>query len=109
MTRRGLVPLSAAALALVLSSPAWADSIDGHWCNAAGTKQMAISGSRLVTGGGKQIDGNYSRHSFSYRAPDTEPSPGSPVSMLLVNENTIRATTGDEPTAEIWHRCEQTS
>lgn len=106
---RGLT-LGLAVTALVLAAgPALADSIDGTWCNSSGGKQISIAGSHIVTPGGKQLEGRYSRHSFAYTVPDSEPSPGAPVSMLLVNENTIRATTGDEPTAEVWHRCEQTS
>lgn len=108
-TGRGLIPGLATALLLLGAGPALADSIDGTWCNSTGSKQLSIAGTRIVTPGGRQLEGRYSRHSFAYTAPDTEPSPGSPVSMLLLNENTIRATTGDEPTPEVWHRCEQTS
>jgi hypothetical protein len=105
---RHLTFFAAAASILAGVSPALADSIDGHWCNSTGTREMAISGPHMMMGG-KQIEGSYSRHSFAYTAPDKDPKAGAPVSMLLVNENTIRATTGSEPTPEIWRRCEQTS
>jgi hypothetical protein len=101
--------LACLAVALVVASPAKADTIDGNWCNEAGNKHMQIEGRRIVTPGGKAMDGRYSRHSFAYVVPESEPEGGSEVSMLLVNENTIRATVGTAPAAEIWHRCEQTS
>ena len=107
MTTHRLALFTAVALLAGLGH-ALADSIDGHWCNSTGTREMAISGPHMMMGG-KQIEGNYSRHSFSYTAPDTDPQAGAPVSMLLVNENTIRATTGSDPAPEIWRRCEQTS
>lgn len=97
------------ACLLFAASPAWADTIDGNWCNEAGNKHMQIEGRRIVTPGGKALDGRYGRHSFAYVAPDNEPQAGSEVSLLLVNENTIRATVGTATSAEIWHRCEQTS
>src|SRR3954447_23853181 len=97
------------ALGTVLAAaPALADTIDGNWCNEAGNKHMQIEGRRIVTPGGTAMDGRYARHSFAYVVPEAEPQAGSEVSMLLVNENTIRATVGDAATPEVWHRCEQT-
>ncbi|MFO1150293.1 MAG: hypothetical protein U1E62_18095 [Alsobacter sp.] len=102
--------LPAIALGAVLAAaPARADSIDGNWCNMAGNKHMQIEGRRIVTPGGKTMDGRYGRHSFAYVIPESEPGAGSEVSMLLVNENTIQATTGSAASPEMWHRCEQTS
>jgi len=51
------------------TGPARADSIDGNWCNAAGTRQMQIAGTSIVTPGGRKIEGRYARHSFTYAAP----------------------------------------
>jgi hypothetical protein len=101
------VPAAALGAALA-STPALADSIDGNWCNMAGNKHMQIEGRRIVTPGGHAMDGRYGRHSFAYVIPESEPGAGSEVSMLLVNENTIQATTG-AAAQETWHRCEQTS
>ena len=108
-SRHGVLRTMLVAAGLGFSGPVLADSIDGNWCNSAGNKQMSIAGSHLVTSSGKTIEGRYSRHSFAYTVPDSEPGAGAPVSLLLMNENTIRATTGQEPTPEVWHRCEQTS
>jgi hypothetical protein len=110
MRIRRFIPAAALAAATVLASgAARADTIDGNWCNIAGSKQMSIAGNRIVTPGGHQIDGRYGRHSFAYTVPESEPAAGSPVSMMLINENTIRATVGDAAEPETWHRCEQTS
>lgn len=101
--------LACAAGLVTLAGPARADSIDGNWCNLAGNKHMSITGPHIVTPGGHQLDGRYGRHSFVYTVPESEPAAGAPVSMTLVNEDTIRATTGEGAEPETWHRCEQTS
>jgi molybdopterin molybdotransferase len=66
-------------------------------------------GTTILTPGGHKTTGSYSRHNFTYTVPAQEPDSGQPVSMQLVNEHTIRATTGQSPTAIIWKRCEQVS
>jgi hypothetical protein len=104
-----LVPPLVALGAMLAAAPARADSIDGNWCNLAGNKHMQIEGRRIVTPGGTTMDGRYGRHSFAYVIPESEPGAGAEVSMLLVNENTIQATTGAAAAPETWHRCEQTS
>jgi len=93
---------------LVLASPARADSIDGNWCDTKG-KTMSIAGSTIVTPGGTRMDGQYSRHNFAYTVPDRESGAGTPVTMSLVTENTIRLQAGTSGAPETWHRCEQTS
>jgi hypothetical protein len=101
-----------AALALLgmaaSMGPAVADSIDGNWCNAAGTRQMQIAGTSIVTPGGRKIEGRYARHSFTYAAPEGEAAPGATVVLQLLHENQIRSGGGDQP-VDLWHRCEQTS
>ncbi len=44
-------PALAAAILLWIAAPpsARADSIDGTWCNEAGTRQMQIEGTMIVT------------------------------------------------------------
>ena len=96
-----------AALAFGCASPAWADSIDGNWCNGKG-RQMSIQGPSIVTPGGTRMQGQYSRHAFAYTVPERESPAGAAVSMTLVGETVIRLRVGDgEP--ETWNRCEQTS
>jgi hypothetical protein len=99
--------LAAAVLAVaLLSGPAFADAIDGDWCHHDG-RRFSIRGPQLVTPGGKHMEGNYSRHWFSYVVPAPEPGGGQTVFMALLNENTVETRLGAETggTAETWIRC----
>lgn len=93
---------------LISANAARADAIDGNWCDTKG-KTMSISGSTIVTPGGTRMDGQYSRHRFAYTVPEREIGAGTPVSMSLVTENTIRLQAGTSGSPETWHRCEHTS
>ncbi|MCP8938779.1 hypothetical protein NK718_09660 [Alsobacter sp. SYSU M60028] len=105
---RALAGAAALAALAVSSAPAWADSVDGNWCDEKG-RTLSIEGYTILTPGGHKTQGDYSRHRFSYVVPNAEPDEGSPVSMLLINENTMRATTGQQPGSVIWTRCEKVS
>ena len=100
----------AAALILLPAGAARADRIDGNWCLGDGHR-MQIEGPRIVTRGGKQTQGDYSRHAFSYRVPEAEPGAGAVVSMVLVDEDTMRLTPASAPgapaqgPAQVWRRC----
>ncbi|MHB2168447.1 hypothetical protein [Alsobacter sp. R-9] len=108
MRGKAFLRMTLTAAGLAAAVPALADSIDGNWCNAAGTRQMQISGTTIVTPGGKKIEGRYARHSFTYTAPDGDPAAGAMMQLQLLNENLIRSSGGDLP-VDSWHRCEQTS
>lgn len=91
----------------LLTCPALADSIDGNWCHNDG-RRFSIRGPEIVTPGGKRMEGNYSRHGFSYVAPQLEASAGQAVVMTLANENTVYLRYGENapPGAqETWVRC----
>jgi len=88
----------------VMATPALADAIDGHWCHNDG-RRFSIRGPEIVTPGGKQIEGNYSRHFFSYTVPSPEPGAGQVVEMSLLNENTVHLRLGEDGTPETWVRC----
>jgi hypothetical protein len=96
----------AAVLGLVvLAAPALADAIDGDWCHNDG-RRFSIRGPALVTPGGKHMEGDYGRHSFSYVVPAPEPGSGQTVFMVLVDENTVETRLGAETAkAETWIRC----
>jgi hypothetical protein len=98
-----LFTAAAAALFCLSAVPARADVIDGDWCNADG-KQMTIRGSEIVTPGGKQARGEYTRHSFVYVIPAGEA--GETVSIILRSEVLAHARQGapDAPFQE-WRRC----
>ena len=98
------------ALSVAFTAHAWADAIDGHWCFTDG-KRISIQGPAIVTPAGSHIQGDYSRHFFSYQAPPVDPDAGQAVSMTLVNEDTVHLRIGATPTyssdgpMEVWHRC----
>ena len=96
--------LGAAPALLLLATPATADAIDGSWCDDAG-RHLAISGSRIVTPGGTEMEGNYTRHAFRYVVPLNAPSSGQLVDMQLLNENTAQLRVGSGGGAEVWRRC----
>jgi hypothetical protein len=100
-----LIAAAAIALFCLSAAPARADVIDGYWCNADG-KQMTIRGPEIVTPGGKQARGDYTRHSFSYVIPAGEAGAGETVSIILRSEVLAHARQGaaDAPLQE-WRRC----
>jgi hypothetical protein len=96
--------LVALALAM-LAGPAFADAIDGNWCHSDG-RRFSIHGPEIVTPGGKHMEGNYSRHWFSYVAPAPEPGAGQTIFMTLADENTVYLRRGEAATSqETWVRC----
>ncbi len=96
--------IAALGLAL-LAGPALADAIDGNWCHTDG-RRFTIRGPEIVTPGGKRMEGNYSRHWFSYVAPAPEPGAGQTIFMTLADENTVYLRRVRQPSAqEIWVRC----
>jgi hypothetical protein len=101
--------LVGACLSTFLAGPAWADAIDGTWCQADG-RIMEIKGPAVTTPGGTETIGNYSRHSFSYEVPDGETPAGAIVRMVLVNEDIVHLKVGEDAgEAEVWQRCDTTS
>lgn len=100
----GLLAAGAALLALA-ATPARADAIDGDWCKADG-KRMKIRGPQIVTPGGKETRGDYTRHSFVYVVPADETGAGETVSIILLSESLAHARQGtaDAP-VQVWNRC----
>ena len=88
------------------STAALADAIDGDWCHSNG-KRMSIHGPEIVTPGGKQTRGDYSRHFFSYVIPQGEAGAGETVAITLLGEYLAHARQGaaDAPVQE-WRRCQ---
>jgi len=104
--------LAGMSCALIIASavPAWADVIDGHWCFTDG-ERISIQGPAVVTPAGSSIQGDYSRHYFTYVVPPTDPGAGQTVSMMLMNEDTVHLRIGTGPSyssdgpVQVWHRC----
>ena len=102
-----MVRLLPAAALLLSAGAASADAIDGNWCHSDG-RRFSIRGPEIVTPGGKLMEGNYSRHWFSYLVPAPEPGVGQTIFMTLANENTVRLRLGEAAPAadeEVWVRC----
>lgn len=108
MRHRVLALLTASAsVAMLLGSGhmSWADAIDGDWCREDG-KRMRIRGPDIVTPGGSQTRGDYTRHSFSYVIPTGEPGAGESVSIILLSEYLAHARQGsDTAPLQVWNRC----
>jgi hypothetical protein len=98
------------ALIVASAGSASADVIDGYWCYPDG-KRISIQGPAIVTPAGSHLQGDYSRHFFSYVVPPSDPDAGQTVSMTLINEDTVRLRTGAAPSyssdgpVQVWHRC----
>ncbi len=105
--RQGLCLLSGAACAALLGwvQPALADAIDGDWCRADG-KRMTIRGPAIVTPGGQQTSGDYTRHFFSYVIPAGEAGAGATVSIQLLSEYLAHARQGPDAPVQEWRRCQ---
>src|SRR5258708_36176455 len=89
MRHRFLAALTASAsFAMLLTSVhiSLADVIDGDWCRADG-KRMKIHGPEIVTPGGNQTRGDYTRHSFSYVIPAGEAGAGGNGSVIFLSEH----------------------
>jgi hypothetical protein len=95
----------------LLTAPAFADAIDGDWCHQASGRHFSIRGPQIVTPGGRQMEGDYSRHWFNYVVPTPEPGAGKTVFMQLLDENTVHLRVGEATAAnpETWIRCSPTT
>ena len=114
MRETGSLKISVAAASFALAClaaplPALADAIDGAWCSPEG-KHLKIAGPKITTPGGALLDGDYSRHAFSWVAPASEPGGGDTIYMQLMNETTAMVRQGTPVAQPItWKRCEATS
>ena len=88
-----------------LIQPALADAIDGDWCRSDG-KRMTIRGPAIVTPGGRQTNGDYTRHFFSYVIPPGEAGTGTTVSIQLLSEYLAHARQGADGSVQEWRRCQ---
>jgi len=97
----------ALALASLAATPALADSIDGTWCKSDG-KRMEIKGSTLITPRGVTVQGDYSRHAFSYTVPTGEDEAGAQKYLRLRGETLVHEFPAEklDATPVVWNKCE---
>ena len=107
MERRALAIRLAVGGVLLSSAPGRADVIDGEWCHTPDNRRITIRGPEMVTPAGRQMQGDYTRHYFTYVVPAPEPHAGETVHMQLLNENTVHLRVGDATgnAPETWVRC----
>ena len=111
MSRKNLNLVFALLGLVLLATPALADAIDGDWCHQASGRRFSIRGPQIVTPGGKHMEGDYSRHWFTYVVPAPEPGTGKTIFMQLLDENTVHLRMGDASAAnpETLIRCSPTT
>lgn len=96
--------------ALILPGLAWADAIDGDWCSPDNKLRLSIKGADILTPGGSHIQGDYTRHAFSYVVPAGEPGAGQTAQMFLMGEYAMQFKAGPVvPADQIWKRCSRES
>lgn len=89
---------------VLFAAPAYADSIDGAWCQEKG-KRVMINGPSIVTPGGTRMQGNYDRHGFTYVVPAGEAGAGTTIEMRLLGEHAMQSRSGGSSAIEDWQRC----
>jgi len=92
---------------LMVTSPvAYADAIDGDWCDKSG-RHLSIDGPNIKTPNGKVTTGNYDRHGFFYK-PATGENANKTVQMQLLSDDLMEMTLPNGATQN-WRRCEVVS
>lgn len=97
----------AAAFGAACASPAFADRVDGEWCDAKGLRVM-IQGDSITTPGGAKVAGENRRHVFSYDAPSGEALSGH-VRFQQQHDDLMRSTSADSAGEREWRRCRPVS
>jgi hypothetical protein len=107
-----MLRISIAVLALGFSAGlAFADRIDGSWCNDKGAR-VEIEGPKISLSGAPSIEGQYTRHEFLYTVPAGQDHAGDQIYMRVMGDEdmtsyTVKDGQGVDPVA--WKRCAQTS
>ena len=95
--------LLASLVCFASTSPVLADALDGDWCNGRDGK-LTISGSSIITPSGRTVSGNYSRHRFTYTAPEDDWNGGKNIVIQQLNEDAMDLSVdGNAPTR--WSPC----
>jgi len=106
MGKRSKALLAIAVSAVLFSTEALADQIDGNWCR--GLRHLYIDGPSIVTPGGTRMTGEYDRHGFRYVVPSGEAGAGDTVVMWQVHDELTQMTVSSKlDQVEDWTRCQQ--
>lgn len=79
------------------------DRVDGAWCGPDG-RQITILGDRVVSFGGTETDGIYSRHRYAFTVPEGEAGAGAAVVLNQLSEEEARLSV-DGGDGQPWTRC----
>ncbi|MEL6288142.1 MAG: hypothetical protein AAFQ42_02000 [Pseudomonadota bacterium] len=98
--------------ALAMATPP-AVLLDGAWCSPAG-ERVEIDGTRVVTPGGRVVEGRLTEHALVLRVPDGERGAGDDLYFEPAGKGQLKVTTirpvQIEPGAhEDWSRCATTT
>jgi len=70
---------------------AYADKIDGAWCNPTG--RIDIDGPKITVSGKNTFEGDYRRHQFFYTVPQGEDHAGDQIYLQLLNDENMTSYT----------------
>jgi hypothetical protein len=96
---------------ILLAFAAHADAIDGDWCNDDGS-HVRIDGPKIELNSSKIVEGNYTRHEFTYIVPEGEWEAGVEVRFRQSSEELMRRMRKPDVMPEhsdLWRRCQRTS
>lgn len=92
-----------ALVAALVGGSACADEISGEWCGPDG-RSVNVLGRTVVTPGGTEVDGRYSRHRYEFVLPEGETGAGDVVVIDQLSEEEAMVGFGlDTPVK--WTRC----
>lgn len=89
------------------SSPAFADKLDGDWCNLDDGK-LTINGSTITTPFDIKVQGRYSRHRFEYVAPAGDWHAGKTIIIQQFGDELMELSV-DKGQPKPWRPCRYTS
>jgi len=99
------------AACLLFATPAFADRIDGNWCNADSAR-IEINGPKISLNSKPAFEGQYSHHEFLFTVPEGEDHAGDQIYLRLRGEEDMTSYTikNDNPVDPVeWKRCQAVS
>ena len=91
----------------LVSTSALADALDGDWCNPNDGK-LTVDGSKIITSGGVEVIGNYTRHRFEYTAPAGDWQAGKSIILRQFSDELMELSIGGGKGVP-WRPCQVVS